>query len=62
MLIFGRHVQGPLVLVFDSWWEAGKHQASPHVVDYMLKVRDRVQVALDTVHANQYEAQQKAKM
>ena len=61
-LVFGRHVQGPLALVFDSWWEAGKHQVSPHVVDYMLKVRDRVQVALDTVHANQYEAQQKAKM
>ena len=61
-LVFGRHVQEPLALVFDSWWEAGKHQASPHVVDYTLMVRDRVQVALATVHAKQFEAQQKAKV
>ena len=52
----------PLALVFDSWWEAGELQASPHVVDYMLKVRDRMQEAVDTVRANQYKAQQKAKV
>ena len=61
-LVFGRHVQEHLALVFDSRREAGKHQTSPHVVDYILQVRDRVQVALDTAHANQYGAQQTAKV
>lgn len=61
-MLFGRHVRGPLSIVFDSWWESGENQASPHVIDYMLNVRENVQNALDTVHCNQAEAQQKAKV
>jgi hypothetical protein len=61
-MLFGRHVRGPLSIVFDAWWEAGEHQASPNVVDYMLELRENLQCALDTVHGNQVEAQAKAKV
>jgi hypothetical protein len=61
-MLFGRHVRGPLSIAFDSWWEAGEHEASPHVIDYMTDLRDNIQVALETVHQKQAEAQVKNKL
>jgi transposase InsO family protein len=60
-LLFGRYVRGPLSVVFDSWWEGGEHQASPHVVDYMLQLRDRLETALEHAHKQQRDAQAAAK-
>ncbi len=60
-MLFGRHVRGPLSIVFDSWWEGGENKASSHVVDYMMSLREQVQNALEIVHKGQQEAQVKAK-
>ena len=59
-MVFGRHVRGPLSIVFDSWWEDGENKASSHVVDYMMSPRKQVQNAL--VHKGQEEALIKAKV
>jgi hypothetical protein len=61
-MLFGRHVRGPLSIVFDTWWESGEDQASPNVIDYLTKLREDLQHALETVHSNQADAQQKAKV
>lgn len=61
-LVFGRNMKGPLSLLFDSWWESGEGQASPHVVDYMLRLRGQLQCALDVIHEQQRQAQDKAKV
>ena len=60
-LLFGRYVRGPLSVLFDSWWESGEHQASPHVVDYMVQLRDRLEEALEYAHKKQEEAQEESK-
>ena len=42
-------------VLFDSWWESDEHQASPHVVDYMVQLRDRLEEALEYAHKKQEE-------
>jgi hypothetical protein len=60
-MVFGQQVHGPLQLVYDTWWESDAQQVSPNVIEYMSLIRERMQHALDTVHANQAIAQQKGK-
>ena len=60
-LVFGRFVKGPLSMLYTSWWEAGEHQASPHVLDYMLELREHLQSARLVVQEQQHRAQDKAK-
>ena len=48
-LLYGRHVQGPLSFVHDNWLE--NNDVSQHVVDYLLKIRNNMQLAKDVVHA-----------
>jgi hypothetical protein len=43
--------------VYDDWWEAGEREASPHVVQYMLNLRDKLERVLDIVHKQQVDAQ-----
>ncbi len=61
-LVFGRYVRGPLSIVYDNWWESSEGQSSPHVVEYMLNLRDKLDIALETVHKRQAEAQADAKV
>ena len=60
-LVFGRYVKGPLSLLFNDWWEAGENQASPHVLDYMLNLREQVQAAINVVHQKKVDSQEKSK-
>jgi hypothetical protein len=61
-LVFGRYVRGPLSIVYDNWWETGEQTASPHVVDYMLQLRNKLDLTLNTVHSRQAEAQVESKL
>ena len=56
-LLYGRHVQGPLSLVHDNWLE--NNDVSQHVVDYLLKIRNNMQLAKDVVHAEQAKQQER---
>ena len=61
-LIFGRHIKGPMCMLFDNWWEAGKDKASQSVVEYMLNLREKVEHALNIIHEEQKKAQNKGKV
>jgi hypothetical protein len=60
-LLFGRHVVGPLSLLFDCWWSEPKADVSKHVLAHMLEIRDNMQTAADVVHASQEARQEKNK-
>jgi len=59
-LLFGRHMKGPLGVVYDSWWEKGK--VSKHVVAHMIQLRERIEFSLKIVHENQAARQEKNKL
>jgi hypothetical protein len=61
-LVFGKAVQSPLTCVYNAWWEEGKDAASPHVIDHMLKQREFIEHALETVVEQRKVAQMKSKV
>jgi hypothetical protein len=58
-LVFGKSVQSPLTCVYNAWWEEGKDAASSHVIDHMLKQREFIEHALETVVKQRKVAQMK---
>ena len=60
-LLFGRRVDGPLSIVFDSWWSQLRAEVSKHVVGHLLDIREKLKIAADVVHARQEEQQKKNK-
>jgi len=61
-MLYGRCVRGPLGVIYDAWWENPEAKVSKSVLEHMLHVRNKVQVALDTVHGRQAISQNKAKV
>ena len=60
-MVYGRYVKGPLSILHDSWWEDPKAKVSQNVVQHMLETRNKIEKALDTVHARKAVSQTKAK-
>ena len=55
-LLYSRHVQGLLSFVHDNWFE---NNVSQQVVDYLLKIRNNMQLAKNLVHAEQAKQQER---
>ena len=60
-MVYGRFVKGPLSILHDSWWEDPKAKVSQNVVQHMLETRNKIEKALDIVHARKAVSQNKAK-
>ena len=61
-LVLSKQVKSPKSILYNSWWEAGQEQATTHVIEYMNKLREYVDNALQVVHAEQRKALVKAKI